>query len=129
MMRKRLTTTLLASLGASLFGALAWTAIAQSYGTITVINNSSLTIPQTRVYKQCLGAFGAQVFGSLASGQSSSQDMTAPVQGCAWAREVGIEPYYISCATANSVPPGASLVTVVWEGTNADNLHCTITAQ
>ena len=120
--------TALAALVSILTGA----AVA-SAGTITVQNLSSITVPETRVYKQCLGAFQAQIFGSLAPGFSSTQTRTAPVQGaCVWAREVGIEPRYISCFDDTMdlpVPSEPATITVTWTGTSADNLACTVVAQ
>jgi type 1 fimbria pilin len=102
---------------------------AASAGTITVANNSSITIPQTRVYKTCLGSFAAQLFGNLAPGDLPlTQTRTSLVQGgCAWAREVGVEPRYISCSTGAAViPSDPSEIIVTWTGTSADNAECSI---
>lgn len=108
-------------------------AVAASAGTITVQNLSSITVPETRVYKQCLGAFQAQIFGSLSPGTSSTQTRTAAVSGgCVWAREVGIEPRYISCFDDTrdlADPSEPAEIIVTWSGTSADDLACTIVAQ
>lgn len=98
-------------------------------GTITVANNSSITIPQTRVYKTCLGAINSQTFGSLAPGDAPlTQTRTSLVQGgCVWAREVGVEPRYISCSTGAAViPADPAEIIVTWYGTSADNVECSI---
>jgi hypothetical protein len=64
-----------------------WQPVVAQAGTITVTNESALTIPQTRVYKTCIGAFASQIFGTLAPGASLTQARTSPVQGsCVWAR-------------------------------------------
>lgn len=110
-----------------LFGTLAGSAAA---GTITVQNWSSLTVPQTRVYKTCLGAFASQIFGSLDTGQSQTQTRTSPVLGaCVWAREVGIEPRYISCFVDTFGLPDPSEpaeILVTWSGSTVDDLTCTV---
>lgn len=99
-------------------------------GTIRVYNDSDITVPETRVYKQCLGAFNAQVFGSLSphAWPPASQTRSSLIEGaCAWAREVGVEPGYISCSTMDPVPPDPSDILVVWSGSSASNLRCDIT--
>lgn len=98
-------------------------------GTLTVHNDSDITVPETRVYKQCLGTFNAQIFGSLAPHSSPvSQTRSALIQGaCAWAREVGVEPGYISCSTLEPIPADPSDILVTWTGTSSSDLKCTVT--
>jgi len=106
-------------------------ATAASAGTITVQNLSSVTVPETRVYKTCLCACSAQVFGSLAPGFSSTQTRTSAVSGgCVWAREIDPDRLYPNCsAMTMSLPDPSepSSITVTWTGTTAANLACSIT--
>jgi hypothetical protein len=96
-------------------------------GTLTVHNDSDITVPETRVYKQCLGAFNAQIFGSLGPHSTPvSQTRSALTQGCAWAREIGVEPGYISCATPGIIPSDPADIRVTWTGTSASDLQCSI---
>jgi hypothetical protein len=98
-------------------------------GTIKVINeNTGITVPQTRVYKTCLGAISGQTFGSLAPSDFEVQTRSSLVSGaCVWAREVGVEPRYVSCSTeAAMVPADPNEIIVHWTGSNADNLECYI---
>ncbi|HEX4966729.1 MAG TPA: hypothetical protein VF173_38315 [Thermoanaerobaculia bacterium] len=107
-------------------------ATAASAGNITVQNLSSVTVPETRVYKTCLCACSAQIFGSLAPGFSSTQTRTSPVSGCVWAREIDPDRLYPNCSQ-NTVgiglpdPSDPAQITVTWTGTTAANLSCTIT--
>lgn len=114
-------------LAASLLAA----ATAASAGTITVQNLSSVTVPETRVYKTCLCACSAQIFGSLAPGFSSSQTRTSLVSGaCVWAREIDPDRLYPNCSAMTMGLPDPSdpaQITVTWTGTTAANLACAIT--
>jgi hypothetical protein len=105
-------------------------ATAASAGNITVQNLSSVTVPETRVYKTCICSCNAQIFGSLAPGFSSTQTRTAPVQGCTWAREIDPDRLYPNCSKSTldlPDPSNPSQITVTWTGTTAANLACTIT--
>lgn len=106
-------------------------ATAASAGTITVQNLSSVTVPETRVYKTCLCACSAQIFGSLAPGFSSTQTRTSLVSGgCVWAREIDPDRLYPNCSAMTMSLPDPSdpaQITVTWTGTTAANLACTIT--
>lgn len=106
-------------------------ATAASAGNITVQNLSSVTVPQTRVYKTCLCACSSQIFGSLAPGFSSTQTRTSLLSdGCVWAREIDPDRLYPNCfktTTDLPVPSDPSQITVTWTGTTAANLACTIT--
>jgi hypothetical protein len=100
-------------------------------GTLTVRNGSSIMVPQTRVYKTCLGAFAAQVFATpLEPGAEQTVERTSPVLGaCVWAREVGIEPQQVSCFAMTTDLPDPSepdQITVTWFGSSADDLGCAI---
>lgn len=105
-------------------------ATAASAGTITVQNLSSVTVPETRVYKTCLCSCAAQIFGSLAPGFSSSQTRTSLVMGgCVWAREIDPDRLYPSCSAMTMSLPDPSdpaQITVTWTGTTAANLTCSI---
>jgi hypothetical protein len=102
-----------------------------SAGNITVQNLSSVTVPETRVYKTCLCSCAAQIFGSLAPGFSSTQTRTSLVQGgCVWAREIDPDRLLPSCSAMTMSLPDPSdpaQITVTWTGTTAANLACTIT--
>jgi hypothetical protein len=106
-------------------------ATAASAGNITVQNLSSVTVPETRVYKTCLCACSAQIFGSLAPGFSSTQTRTSFVSGgCVWAREIDPDRLYPNCSAMTMSLPDPSdpaQITVTWTGTTAANLACTIT--
>jgi len=105
-------------------------AAAASAGTITVQNLSSVTVPQTRVYKTCLCSCAAQIFGSLDPGFSSTQTRTSAVQGaCVWAREIDPDRLYPSCSAMTMDLPDPSEpneIIVTWTGTTAANLSCSI---
>lgn len=106
--------------------ALAATAAQAAAGTITVQNQSSITVPESRVYKTCVGAFAAQVFGSLDPGMAQTQVRTSPVQGgCVWAREVGVDPQQPTCHAFTGTSEPAQ-ITVTWFGDSADTLGCAI---
>ena len=106
-------------------------ATAASAGTITVQNLSSVTVPETRVYKTCMCACSAQIFGSLAPGFSSTQTRTSAVSGgCVWAREIDPDRLYPNCSGMTMSLPDPSepaQITVTWTGTTAANLACSIT--
>jgi len=106
-------------------------ATAASAGTITVQNLSSVTVPETRVYKTCLCSCSKQIFGSLAPGFSATQTRTSPVSdGCVWAREIDPDRLYPSCfamTTGLPDPSEPNSITVTWTGTTAANLSCSIT--
>jgi hypothetical protein len=94
-------------------------------GTVWVVNNSSLTIPQTRVYKNCLVQNNAMIFGSLDPGYSQSLTRTGTsADKCMWGREVGIEPRYISCNVPFLSTNDPAVVTLEWRGTTVDDLYC-----
>jgi hypothetical protein len=106
-------------------------ATAASAGNITVQNLSSVTVPETRVYKTCLCSCSAQIFGSLAPGFSSTQTRTSLVSdACVWAREIDPDRLLPSCSKSTMglpVPSDPAQITVTWTGTTAANLACTIT--
>jgi hypothetical protein len=106
-------------------------ATAASAGTITVQNLSSITVPETRVYKTCLCACSSQIFGSLAPGFSSTHTRTSAVSGaCVWARAIDPGRLYPNCNAMTMDLPDPSepnSITVTWTGTSFSNLACTIT--
>lgn len=108
-------------------------ASAASAGNITVQNLSSVTVPETQVFKTCICACAVQNFGSLAPGFSSTQTRTSLVMGaCVWAWEVDPSNLLPSCSMSTfgvPVPSDPSQVTVTWTGTALSNLACTITVK
>jgi hypothetical protein len=105
-------------------------AAAAAAGNITVQNLSSVTVPETRVYKTCWCACSKQVFGSLAPGFSSTQTRTSFVNSCVWAEEIDPDMLYPSCSRRTDSlpdPTDPAQITVTWTGTTSANLACSIT--
>jgi hypothetical protein len=99
-------------------------------GTVWVVNNSTLTVPQTRVYKNCITQNNALIFNSLDPTYSQSLTRTGTSSdSCMWGREVGIEPYYISCSLPFLSTNDPAVVTLEWRGTTAANLYCVMCEQ
>jgi hypothetical protein len=99
-------------------------------GTVWVYNNSSVTVPQTRVYKNCFVQNNAMIFGSLNATQSQALTRTGIVfDSCMWGREVGIEPRYISCNVPFLSTNDPAVVTLEWRGTSVDDLYCVMCEQ
>jgi hypothetical protein len=104
--------------------------VALADGTVWVYNNSSVQIPQTRVYKNCLTQSTNLIFSTLGAGQAQSLTRTGTsADSCMWGREVGIEPYYISCNIPFLSTNDPAVVTLEWRGTAADNLYCVMCEQ
>jgi hypothetical protein len=99
-------------------------------GTITVQNQSGLTIPETRVYKSCIFLIGSQKFQNLAPGQSQVQARTTPVSdACVFVQEVGIDQVSATCfgSTQGLVDPSdPETIIVTWTGSSPGDLACTV---
>lgn len=121
--------TALHLLGASALLALCSTP-AFANGTVWVFNNSGITVPQTRVYTNCLVQNNAMIFNSLSASYSQSLTRTALVfDKCMWGREVGIEPRYVSCNLPFLSTQDPPVVTLEWRGTSADDIYCVMCEQ